>query len=443
MKLSKYLAVFLALLVVLSCALGVCAAEETEEEYLLLKSDGFEGDACTLQTSNMLSNPQSYLWDNVFTIDGDDPKAIDGNGLLFQFENMTNDNNRWVSPLRIDASKVDIRNGFYTITLQLRSAGIRTYHFQLKTLAGDVLVGEYYFDANTLETLDTGNRKPVIGTSSMKDGITEVVLDFGSVPEVYVDVTMQVDVNSAERYTVLDNVQLHGLQLADYPQLTYETYRAEEYSQTTGIWSKGEKCDTFEVQDGKLYAKGTAKKSTLMKSESIALEEGYYKVYFQIKPEKINSLRLDIYCDDVLLHEVSYDIKSESTGITRDPIEIALSKDRVTGCFALSVCFQNKTDSNFRFEIYVEGENKTPVLQMKSFDVLKSFENEFSSEQKPAKAPQQGQLNPQYGAVNRVQGGNGLVVGLIIAASAVAVVAVAVVIVIVVRKRGKKNENEK
>jgi len=144
-----------------------------------------------------------------------------------------------------------------------------------------------------------------------------------------------------------------------------------------------------------------------------------------------------MYSNDALLYEVSYDIKSESTGITRDPIEISLSKDRITGYYTLAVCFQNKADADIRFEIYVEGENKTPALYMKSFNILKSFENEVTSEKTPALSPQEGNLNPQYAPVKRVQTGNDLVLWLVIAAACV-VAGVVATVIIVVRKRGKK-----
>lgn len=437
MKKKLYLAAVFALCLIMTCTQSIPASATTMEGYALLKEDTFEGDACTIATSNMLSNPQTYLWDNISTIDGTNPKAIDGNGLLFRFENLTDDSNRWATPVRVDASKVDIRNGYYTIHMQFRDAGIRTYHIQLKTLDSDVLVGEYYFDARTLATLDTGNGKPLIGSSSKKGGITEVVLDFGSVSEVYVDITVQVDVSSPERYVVLDNVQLYGLQLEDYPQFTYRTYKTENYAQSTGIWTAGANAQILETRDENLYVQGDSKNAAVLKSKAIALEEGYYKVHFLIKPDKVNALRLGLYSEGDLLYECNYDIKSNSTGITKDPIELFIDKDRMTGYYTLSVCFQNKTSGGVHFEISLEGDGKNPEMYMKRFDILESFENEFNTEEKPVNTVVKGETAGQYAEVSRVQGSASNMYLWIIAA-AVAAIAVAAVIILIVRRKGRK-----
>ncbi len=436
MKRKLCFSVLVALCLLISCVAELPVAAADMEEYVLIKEDTFEGDACTIATSQMLSNPQTYLWDNVSTIDGADPRSISGNGLLFQFADKTNETDRWVTPLRIDASKVDIRNGYYTITMQLRHAGIKTLHFQLKTLNGDILVGEYYFDVNTLATLDTGNGQPIIGSSSVKDGITEVVLDFGSVSEVYVDVTAQVDVYASERYMVLDNVRLHGLQLEDYPQLTYRVVSTQQYTQSTGIWQAGADCKVLENRDDGLYAQVQGKNATVLKSEALTLPEGYYKIHFQIKPEKVKTLTLGLYSNAQLLYECEYDIESISTGITKNPVELYIEKDKVTGLYTLSVCFQQKTESDVHFEVRLLGEKTESAVTLRRFDILESFDNQFDAEEKPVNTVVKGQTNGQFAAVASVRS-NGvfaylLIVGMVVAA------AVIVVVLIVVRRRGRK-----
>lgn len=440
MKKKLYSVAALLLCIVMACTLNFPAAATDTDGYVLLKSDTFEGDACTIATSNLLSNPQSYLWDNISTVSGTDSRAIDGNGLLFDFQDMTDDSNRWVTPLRIDASKAEIRNGFYTIQMQFRDAGVRTYHIQLKTLDGDSLVGEYYFDADTLKTLDTGNGKPVIGSSTRENGITEVVLDFGTVSQVYVDITIQVDVNAAKRYCVLDNIELSGLQIEDYPQFTYRAYQQEFYTQSTGIWEADENAQVLEIRNETLYVQGNGTNTAVLKSKAVTLDEGYYKIHFRCKPNEVNGLKFSIYSAGVLLYECSYDIKSNSTDITKYPIELFIDKDRATGYYTLSVCFQNKNSGDVQFAISLEGSSQTPEISVKRFDILKSFENQSVLEDKPAGSVIYGETAGQYAAVSSIKGSTSSTYIWIIVAG-MAAVTVVVAAVIIVRKRGKKNEN--
>ncbi len=437
MKKKLYSVAALLVCLVITCTLNFSAVAADTDGYILLKKDTFEGDACTIATSNLLSNPQSYLWDNISTVSGSDSRAIDGNGLLFDFQNMMDDSNRWVTPLRIDASKAEIRNGFYTIQMQFRDAGVRTYHIQLKTLNGDSLIGEYYFEADTLKTLDTGNGKPIIGSSTKKNGVTEVVLDFGTVSQVYVDITIQIDANAAERYCVLDNVELSGLQIEEYPQFSYRTQQQEFYTESTGIWEADGNTQVLEIRNETLYVLGNGKNAAVLKSKAITLNEGYYKIHFRLKPNEVNSLKFDIYSEDALLYECSYDIKSGSTDITKEPIELYINKDRATGYYTLSVCFQNKTAGDIHFAVSLEGSSQNPEISVKRFDILKSFENQPVSENKPAGDVVYGETAGQYAAVSRVRGGTpGVYIWAIV--SVAAVVVAAAVVIIIVRKKGKK-----
>lgn len=416
--------------------------EEEAHEYEVIRSDTFEGDAYTLNTSYMLSNPQAHIWNEVSTINKEEnDKAIEGNSLYFDFSGIDKASDSWRSPLRVDPFKTDIKNGFYQISFSFADAGIISYHFQLKELDGDNVVGEYYLNAQTLSDMDTGNGYPCIGKSTRADGVTEVTLTFGTVKKVYIDCTIRADVAADERYIVLDNVNLYGYVLEEYPSYTYKELVDETYIESQGMWQKDTDCTALAVENGMLSAKCAGEGNCVIKSSPFEFEKGAYKFYTTLKLTNIGKLTVKAVLGDAV-REFVFNITDLSTQITMDKVQLSIGKNNLTQVYTLSACFESDA-SDCTFEIYADKVNEFSVgkIELVRTTVLKDYVNSFEGESVPVKQPSISNTAPELegvtSEVSKQQGEAGGCNGSLVASGTGLAALLAIGTAAVVKKRGE------
>lgn len=382
--------------------------EASTYTYSPVQSDGFEGNASTLATSNMLSNPQTGIW-NADTTLTDDPRVIAGeNSLMLDMTSVNTEADRWRTALRFDPLKTNMVNGFYRVQFDVRSRGVLTFHAQVKTLEGDVVIGEYYVCAQTLADADTGNSLPCLGYATRKGDIVTLTLEFAAAKKVYIDVTAQLDYTAEERYYIVDNAKISGLELEQYPSYTYKDMFSEVYTDgEAGIWTKGDGASNCSVSENGVEATVRANGKAILASGEMALEAKPYKLFIKMGMKNILNLDIVVKKDGEEVYRFGYDVPALSISLSLQKITNDISCNQRTGVYTVSGCFTPTEAGRYTVEYYATKYNEfaKTTITLKSFEILQQYDNAFVGKDVPVGDAEEAEDHVTLGGIGSVING--------------------------------------